>query len=125
MNAAEIILLAVKIWGGIGAVTALAFLTFGIDQIDEDASGAYVFRLLIIPGVLLIWPIVLWRWTVLARDGDHWPLRYRTRRRNHQWVGLTMPVAIVAVLATGWAVRQTWPDHIAPVRLAPPAEATQ
>lgn len=122
MNQAEVILFVVKAWGMIGAVVALGFLTFGMDQVDEDARGAYVFRPLIVPGILLIWPLVVWRWIVLARGRDHWPKRYQTKRRNHQWVALTMPVAIVVILAAGWSVRQTWPDDIAPVRLSPPVE---
>ena len=38
-------------WLYIGAAVALYFLTFGIDRIDENARGAYVFRPLLIPGV--------------------------------------------------------------------------
>ena len=125
MNQAELILLIVKIWGGIGGLTAVAFLTFGMDQIDEDAQGAYVFRPLIVPGILLIWPMVLWRWAVLARGRDHWPNRYATKRRNHQWFGLAMPVAIVVFLGVGWSVRQTWPTGIAPVQISAPQEQPQ
>ncbi len=125
MDQAEIILMIVRIWGVIGAVVALGFLTFGIDQVDEDAQDAYVFRPLIVPGILLIWPIVIWRWFVLATGRDHWPNRYHTRRRNHHWVGMLMPIAIIVILATGWSVRQTWPAHIAPVQLSAPQEPTQ
>ena len=125
MNQAEIILLIVKLWGAIGGLVALGFLTFGMDQIDEDARGAYVFRPLIVPGILLIWPLVLWRWIVLATGQDHWPKRYRTKRRNHQWVALTMPIAIVVIIAAGWSVRQTWPEEFTPMRLAPPEEASE
>lgn len=125
MNQAELILLIIKIWGGIGGAVALAFLTFGMDQIDEDAQGAYVFRPLIVPGILLIWPMVLWRWAILAKGKDYWPKRYATKRRNHQWFGLAMPVAIVVILIAGWSVRQTWPTDIAPVQLSAPQEPTQ
>jgi len=122
MNEAELILMAVKIWGGIGAVVALGFLTFGMDQIDEDARDAYVFRPLIVPGVLLIWPLVLWRWGVLATGNDHWPKRYATKRRNHLWVGMLMPVAIIATMAIGWSVRQTWPADFVPTQISAPDE---
>jgi len=125
MTQAEIILLCVKIWGWTGSAVALAFLTFGMDLIDEDADGAYVFRLLIIPGILLIWPLVLWRWAVLAMGKDHWPNRYRARRTNHLWVGIVMPIAIVVVLCVGWSVRQTWPGDIAPQQLSAPQEVSQ
>ncbi|WP_298295510.1 hypothetical protein [uncultured Litoreibacter sp.] len=122
MNEAELILMVVKIWGGIGALVAVAFLTFGMDRLDEDAQGAYVFRPLIVPGVLLIWPLVLWRWYILADGKDEWSKRYRPRRRAHHMVALIMPIAIVLVIAAGLAARQTWPTDVAPVQLSEPAQ---
>lgn len=122
MNQAELILLLVKIWGGVGACVALGFLTFGIDRLDEDARGAYVFRLLIIPGVLLIWPLVLWRWYVLAGGKDLWARRYQPRRNSHRVFALIMPVLIVGIIAAGWSVRQTWPVDVAPVQLSEPGQ---
>ena len=62
MDIAQAIIMALQVWGIIGAVVASAFLTVGIDRIDEDARGAYVLRPLLIPGVLRIWPLVRWRW---------------------------------------------------------------
>ena len=62
MNAAEGLFFAVQVWLIRGAVLAVVFLTIGIDRIDEDARGAYVFRPLLVPGILLIWPLVAWRW---------------------------------------------------------------
>ena len=43
-------------WLIAGAIVAALFLTIGMDRIDEDARGAYMFRPLLIPGVMLIWP---------------------------------------------------------------------
>ena len=51
----------------IGAAVAAAFLFLGIDRIDPAARGAYAFRPLLLPGLMLLWPLVLWRWRVLAR----------------------------------------------------------
>ena len=45
-----------------GAVVAAAFLVVGIDRVEPSARGSYVFRPLLIPGVCLIWPLVLYRW---------------------------------------------------------------
>ncbi|MEL6640939.1 MAG: hypothetical protein AAFP98_06445 [Pseudomonadota bacterium] len=118
MNQAELILLAVKIWGGIGALVALPFLTFGMDRLDEDAREAYVFRPLLVPGILLIWPMVLWRWYILADGKDEWSHRYRPRRSTHKWYALVMPIAIVAIIVTGLSLRQAWPADIAPVQLS-------
>lgn len=129
MNAAEALVMLAQIWGGLGALVALVFLTVGMDRIDEDAQGAYVFRPLLIPGVVLLWPLVLWRWRILEGGGDRDPgVRYRPRRHAHRWYAYAMPVAIVAVIAAGLSVRQTWPGDIAPEQIAAPApaqEATQ
>jgi len=125
MNQAELIILIVKLWGSAGALVAVAFLTFGMDQIDEDARGAYVFRPLIVPGVLLIWPLVLWRWYVVASGKDAWPNRYRAGRKSHKWFALVLPVSIIAIIGTGLSLRQTWPVDVAPERLVPPTEASQ
>ena len=50
-----------------GGAVAVVFLLFGLGQLDENAQGTWVFRPLLIPGVLLIWHLVIWRWMVLHR----------------------------------------------------------
>ncbi len=122
MNEAEAIFLALRIWGWIGAGVALVFLTIGIDRIDEDARTAYVFRPLLVPGVIVIWPLVLWRWWILETGRDKWPKRYAPPRKAHRVVGLILPVVIIAIIALGWGQRQVWPEDIAPERLS---EATK
>ncbi len=109
----------------IGALVALVFLTIGIDRIDEDARGAYAFRPLLIPAVLLIWPIVLWRWLREETGRAKWTGRYSPPRRAHGLAAGVVALAIVLTLATSFTIRQTWPADTAPVRLAAPQEATQ
>ena len=125
MNTAELILLAVKIWGGIGALVAVVFLTVGMDRIDEDARGAYIFRPLLVPGILLIWPLVLWRWYILTAGKDDWSRRHHPKRNTHKWFAYTMPIAIIAIIAAGLSVRQQWPAEIAPVQLSTADEVSQ
>ena len=67
MEAAALIVNFVKIYAAIGGVVAIAFLVFGIDRIDDGAHGSYVFRPLLAPGIMMLWPLVIWRWWVLAR----------------------------------------------------------
>jgi len=122
MDQAELILLLTKIWGAVGALAALAFLSFGIDRLDDDARGAYVFRLLIVPGILLIWPLVLWRWYILADGKDEWAKRYQPKRKSHNIFALIMPVLIVGIIIAGLSVRQTWPIDVAPVQLSEPGQ---
>lgn len=108
----------------VGAVVALAFLTVGMDRLDEDARGAYVFRPLLIPGILLIWPLLLWRWFCLETGRGRWQRLYAPPREAHGVAAWIMAVLIVLSLATGFAVRQTWPADVAPVQIAPPEDAT-
>lgn len=55
----------------VGLAVALAFLLAGLDQVDPQARGAYWFRPLLIPGLVLLWPVVLVRWRSLAaRRGE-------------------------------------------------------
>lgn len=59
---------ALFLWATPGLIVAIVFLTVGIDRVDHAAVGAYAFRPLLIPGIVLLWPLVVWRWAVLARD---------------------------------------------------------
>lgn len=69
MNAYTI-LYALEIYGWIGAATAVVFLLVGIDRIDPSARGSYAFRPILVPGIIVVWPLVLYRWVILERNGD-------------------------------------------------------
>jgi hypothetical protein len=46
-----------------GIVFAAAFLTAGVGRVDPQTIGAGLpFRLIIAPGVIALWPILLRRW---------------------------------------------------------------
>jgi hypothetical protein len=57
----------VLVYAGCGAILAVAFLLWGLDRIDTAASGAYAFRPLLIPGLVLLWPFAAARWIALER----------------------------------------------------------
>lgn len=118
MNQAELIFFGVKVWASIGALIAVAFLLFGVDRIDEDADGAYVFRPLLVPGVLLIWPLVSWRWFVLATGKDSWPKRHLPVRDAHFWVSIIFGASIVLIIITGLSIRQVWPTAFEPQKVS-------
>lgn len=61
MTPADLIVALVQAYAGLGAVAAALFLTVGIGRIDPEARGSYLFRLLMIPGAIGLWPLVLWR----------------------------------------------------------------
>ena len=62
---AELIVEAATIYAVAGVVIAVLFLVVGIDRVDPAARGAYAFRPMVAPGVVLLWPLVLVRWAIL------------------------------------------------------------
>jgi hypothetical protein len=124
VTAAFLIMLG-RWWLYIGAVVAALFLTVGIDRVDEDARGAYIFRPLLIPGILLLWPLVLWRWYLLESGRDDWAKRHLPPRSAHARLWLVIGVLIPLTFVTALALRQSGPETIAPQRLAAPSEAAR
>ena len=98
-------------------MTALVFLGWGIDRIDEDARGAYVFRPLLVPGVLLIWPVVLWRWWQIEAEAAPWAARYRPVRAAHRPAVILMTLVMLGLVVAGLGVRQSWPSDVAPIQV--------
>lgn len=70
MAIAETIVMLAEIYLGAGVLVGLVFLLWGVDRSHAEARGSYLFRILVAPGVVGLWPLVLWRWRVPARpDG--------------------------------------------------------
>ena len=63
MEIARGILAVVGAYGGIGVLFGMAFVAFGIQRIDPAARGTgWGFRLLVLPGVIALWPFLAARW---------------------------------------------------------------
>lgn len=46
-----------------GFIFAIVFISKGIEKVDEGAHGAtWGFKLIIIPGVVALWPLLLKKW---------------------------------------------------------------
>ena len=58
--------LMLNIVGGylvIGLIVGLAFVLRGVNRIDPVAGDSpWVFRAVILPGSVGLWPVVLWKW---------------------------------------------------------------
>lgn len=67
MLAAEILVQIITVYLAVGGIVAAVFLAVGIERVDPSAVGAYAFRPLLVPGLCLIWPLVLWRWIALEQ----------------------------------------------------------
>ena len=50
------------IYGVVGLAVAVSFLVFGLDRADTSAHGSFAFRALLVPGLVLLWPLVIARW---------------------------------------------------------------
>ena len=54
---------ALGVYAALGAIFAIAFVTRGVERLDPAAKGASRgFRLIIVPGVVALWPLLLRRW---------------------------------------------------------------
>lgn len=120
MQTADSILTAVLWWAYAGAAVAAAFLTFGIDRVDPNARRSFIFRPLLVPGVVILWPLVLWRWIQLETGRDRPLARHRPPRRFHRPAWVVFAVLIPAILVTGLLVRQDGPWERPATRLEAP-----
>jgi hypothetical protein len=69
MPVAEAISAVLTIWALSGLVFAIPFLVAGVGRIDSQAAGTGLgFRLIILPGVVIFWPLLLRRWAAGRRE---------------------------------------------------------
>ena len=60
---AELVVGLATLYAVAGALFALAFVSRGVTRIDPLAAGSsWSFRLLIAPGTVVFWPLLLLRW---------------------------------------------------------------
>ena len=64
----EIILIVVAIYLLLGVFFVIPFLLKGLTKVDEGAHGGTIgFKIIIIPGVIVFWPILLNKWIKAKR----------------------------------------------------------
>lgn len=69
MSPVEILLVVLAAHLALGALFALPFLVRGLETIDHAAKGSsWAFRLLILPGVATLWPLLLLKWRRVRRS---------------------------------------------------------
>jgi hypothetical protein len=72
MNAAPIVVFMFLAYAAFGVLFALVFLFSGLRNADDKVEGAHpLFRLMILPGVIGLWPLVWWRYTHIRRQHSH------------------------------------------------------
>ncbi|MDD7910123.1 MULTISPECIES: hypothetical protein [Pseudovibrio] len=70
MAVAEMLLEILIYYALLGFMVAIVFLIFGIGKVERAAKGAYFFRPQLIPGIMLLWPVVIYRWRKLAQSPE-------------------------------------------------------
>lgn len=71
MTLPEILVTAAGAYLALGFLFAIAFALVGSAKVDPDARGAsWGFRLLVIPGAALLWPLMAKRWATGAQPPE-------------------------------------------------------
>lgn len=109
MQNAQTLITVATWWAYAGLAVSAAFLTIGLDRVDQNARTSFVFRPLLIPGIVLLWPLVLWRWWTLETGRDRPLARHRPPRRFHKAAWIVFSAVIPAILILGLLVRQDGP----------------
>jgi len=68
----EMLLIMAAIYLLIGVLFVIPFLMKGLNKVDEGAHGSTIgFKIIIIPGVVVFWPVLLSKWMKEKRNhGD-------------------------------------------------------
>ena len=67
----EILLIIAAIYLALGVFFAIPFLMKGLNKIDEGAHGSTMgFKIIIIPGVIVFWPVLLSKWIKKNRNHE-------------------------------------------------------
>ena len=67
----QLVLIIVAVYLLLGVVFVIPFLMNGLNKIDEGAHGSTIgFKIIIIPGVIVFWPVLLKRWVKNLKHGD-------------------------------------------------------
>ena len=67
-----LIFIVIAIYLALGFIFSIAFITKGVDKLDEGANGASLgFRLIIIPGTMIFWPLLLRKWLNSSKANHH------------------------------------------------------
>jgi len=105
-------------YAAIGGIVALAFLLIGLDRIDPAAAGAYAFRPLLIPGLMLLWPVAIVCWVRRQGSGGRGTSMRRRHRSAHLRIWIALAVVLPAILLAAMSLRQNGPTEAAPIRLS-------
>ena len=97
-TAFAILLNVAAIYAGCGLLFAVLFLVLWCKSFDPSAaSGTWGFRVLIVPGLVALWPLMLAKVLAVRRGGSaqgpaETPVSSETLRRNHSIAFITLAI---------------------------------
>ena len=109
MQTAQILVFILKFYTIIGTLVAIVFLFIGLDRVEPSARGAYAFRPLIIPGLILLWPLVWWRWWQIENGRGIDTQLTRAHSDIHARIWKVLAVVLPCLLLLTLAMRQSGP----------------
>jgi len=93
------------VYAGCGLIVAVLFLALWCKSFDPSATdGSWGFRVLIVPGIIALWPVIIALWPVIlakvlavrrggtAQGPAETPIRQETVRRNHGLVFIALAI---------------------------------
>ncbi|MEM6441203.1 MAG: hypothetical protein AAF763_16080 [Pseudomonadota bacterium] len=113
-------LLLGEVWVWIGLAVAAVLVLWGAGAAEENARGAWAFRLLLVPGAVLLWPLVALRLGARLRGEAPGLAAHRPPRRAQDGAALLLALFVPTALGTAMAIRQDGPRHAAAVLLEAP-----
>ena len=67
----DVVLIVVFVYLLVGAVFVIPFLLIGLTKVDGSAHrGTVGFKIIIVPGVIVFWPVLLSKWIQRDNHGD-------------------------------------------------------
>jgi hypothetical protein len=71
MTAVQWFVNALVAYAALGLVFGLAFVALGVSRVDPVARGSGLgFRVIVLPGAVALWPVLLKRWLRASRFGE-------------------------------------------------------
>ena len=68
---AEVVFVIVTVYLVLGVLFVVPFLLKGLTKVDTSAHGGTIgFKLILIPGVIVFWPVLLNKWMKNRNQGD-------------------------------------------------------
>lgn len=125
-TAFAILLKIAAIYAGCGLLFAVLFLVRWCKSFDPSAAGGtWGFRVLIVPGLVALWPLMLAKVLAVRRGGSaqgpaETPVRAETLRRNHAVAFIVLAILGPLLFAVALIWRAPRLEDAPPVELAAP-----